>query len=174
MLLSRTKAAWSAGRPWWSHVLIAREQLRRGRAAGARHYGARYLELRYEDLIADPTAVLQRVCTHIDVAFDPAMLDFGSAAAKLVRPDEMSWKRETLGPLLSANHGKWRKGLSAYQARTTELLCAGPMRSLGYAPETAAGGLSLGEQTKLLGLRVLAPLTPLLYAAARRLLALRR
>ena len=35
-----------------------------------------YLELRYEDLIADPEAALRQVCEFSGLAFDPAMLAY--------------------------------------------------------------------------------------------------
>ena len=49
------------------------------RIEGARAQAAdvdHYLELRYEDLIADPEAVLRKVCEFIELEFDPAMLDY--------------------------------------------------------------------------------------------------
>lgn len=132
VLVSRMKAAWSAHRPWYVHPLIYAEQLRRGREEGARLFGERYLELHYEELIAAPEATLQRVCDHVGMPFDPCMLQFGASAAQLVDPKEMSWKKETLGPLLAGNSGKWRKALTARQASYTEAVCAEAFDSLGY------------------------------------------
>ncbi|HYH61355.1 MAG TPA: sulfotransferase [Solirubrobacterales bacterium] len=40
-----------------------------------------YLELRYEDLIADPESVLREACEFIEVGFDPAMLDYHERAS---------------------------------------------------------------------------------------------
>jgi Sulfotransferase family len=132
VLLSRTKAAWSATRPWWSHPLIYREQLRRGRQLGAELFGERYLEVRYEALISDAESALREVCELVELDWSPAMLDFGASAAKLVDPRELSWKKETLGPLLSGNAGKWREGLSDVQVRYTEQVCAEAFDELGY------------------------------------------
>lgn len=129
---SRTKAAWSARRPWWSHALIAQEQLRRGRRAGAEHFGERYLEVRYESLVADPAEELARIAEHIDVPYDGAMLDFGASARSLVGDDEMSWKKETLGPLLPGNVDKWRGALEPAQVRFIEGVCEEAIARLGY------------------------------------------
>lgn len=123
VLLSRMRAAWSASRPWWMHPLIYREQIKRGKRHGRELFGERYLELRYEDLISDAEAQLRRVCEHVDLEFDLAMLSFGESAAELVDAKEMSWKRETLGPLLSANTGKWRGTLSPAQVAYCEEIC---------------------------------------------------
>lgn len=129
---SRTKAAWSARRPWWSHALIAQEQLRRGRRAGGEHFGDRYLEVRYESLVAAPAEELARICRHVGVAYDDAMLDFGASAERLVGADEMGWKRETLGPLLPGNVDKWRNALDPAQVRFIEGVCVEAFDRLGY------------------------------------------
>jgi len=132
VLVSRMKAAWSAGRPWFVHPLIYSEQLRRGREEGRRLFGDRYLELHYEALIDAPEATLRRVCEHVDLPFDRAVLSFASSAAELVDPREMSWKKETLGPLLSGNSGKWRDELSPWQVAYTEGVCREAFEGLGY------------------------------------------
>jgi len=132
VLLSRTKAAWSAHRPWWVHPLIYREQMRRGRSLGEELFGERYIELRYEELIAAPQASLRRICERVDLSWTPAMLQFGDSAARLVDPREMSWKSETLGPLLTHNSGKWREGLSRWQTAYTEEICAETFEAFGY------------------------------------------
>jgi Sulfotransferase family len=41
-----------------------------------------YLELRYEDLIADPEAVLREVCDFIHLEFDPVMLTYHERASE--------------------------------------------------------------------------------------------
>lgn len=169
VLLSRTKAAWSASRPWWIHPMIYREQLARGRRHGLRHFGKRYLELRYEDLITEPEAELRRICDHVGIDYDPRMLDFGQAARGLVDEREMSWKRETLGPLLPKNAGKWRKALNATQIRWTERLCSRALRNHGYIPATLATPPSLREWIALGVAPLLALGASLGYAAKLRM-----
>lgn len=149
VLLSRTKAAWSAGRPWWAHVMICKEQLRRGRRLGRRLFGEAYLEVRYEHLIADPDAVLRRICEHVHVPFDACMLEFGESAKQLVDGREMSWKKETLGPLLSNNMEKWRTGLSAFQVRMTERVACECFRDLGYVENQERAALRISEHLAL-------------------------
>lgn len=139
---SRTKAAWSASRPWWSHAIIAQEQLRRGRRNGSELFGDRYLEVRYERLLADPKGELERVCEHVGVAFDAAMLEFGDSARRLVADDEMSWKKETLGPLLTENDAKWREGLEASQVAFVEAVCVEAFGSLEYERTAPPRGIA--------------------------------
>ncbi|MCA8980253.1 MAG: sulfotransferase [Planctomycetes bacterium] len=162
VLLSRTKAAWSAGRPWWAHVMICKEQLRRGRKLGRRLFGEAYLEVRYEQLIADPDAVLRRICEHVDLEFDARMLEFGESAKQLVDQRELAWKKETLGPLLTNNMEKWRTGLSAFQVRMTERVARECFRELGYVEDQGRAALRFPEQVAL----HCAPLLRLFAAAA--------
>ena len=52
---------------WWAN------RVRRGRRAGA---DLPYLEVRYEQLVEQPEAELRRVCTFVELDFDPQMLSF--------------------------------------------------------------------------------------------------
>jgi len=149
VLLSRTKAAWSAGRPWWAHLMICKEQLRRGRELGRREFGEAYLEVRYEHLITDADAVLRRICEHIDLSYDPCMLEFSESAKQLVDSRELSWKKETLGPLLSNNMEKWRSGLSPFQVRMTERIARESFSELGYVEDQGRSDLRLAEHLAL-------------------------
>lgn len=133
VVASRMKAKWSSGRPYWLHALVYRAQMALGREQGQRCFPQAYLEIRYEDLIENPAETLRTICKHIDLRFEVSMLSFSKAAAKLAAPDEFEWKRETLGPLLKTNSGKWRAELTRRQAMVVEALCSEAMEDLGYA-----------------------------------------
>lgn len=168
VLLSRTKAAWAKGRPWWLEVLVAREQLRRGRQLGETLFGERYLELSYEELLSRPRETLLDLCERTGLAFEEAMLDdFGRSAQRLVDQREMSWKKETLGPLLSDNSGKWREGLTPLQVRLVEGVCVESFGELGYARSDERRALAPRE-------RLAVGLTPVWRGAGRVLSGLRR
>ncbi|MAT71684.1 MAG: hypothetical protein CMJ58_19430 [Planctomycetaceae bacterium] len=132
VLLSRMKAKWSAGRPWWVHPLIYRSQFRRGRIDGARLFGEQWIELKYETLIAQPRSTLERLCEQLSLAYHPDMLAFSQAAQELVARDELSWKKETLGQLLADNAGKWRRELTSFQALFVEAACKEAFVDVGY------------------------------------------
>jgi hypothetical protein len=53
---------------WWQEAIAA------GRAGASRV--PHYLEIRFEDLVREPTATLRRVCAFIDLDWDPAILRF--------------------------------------------------------------------------------------------------
>lgn len=132
VLLSRMKAAWSAHRPYWMHLLIYNAQFGKGRRLGRDLFGPAYLEVQYEHLIQQPEQVLTQICKHIGVDFESGMLTFGDAAKKLVDNSEMQWKKEVLGPLMSKNMAKWKAGLTSWQVRLTEKLCREPFVDFDY------------------------------------------
>lgn len=132
VVLSRMKAAWSSGRPWWQHALVSAAQFRLGRKDGQRRYRDRYMEVRYEDVLSRPEEEFARICKWMGVAFAPEMLDFSAAAEKLVDQRELSWKQETLGPLLRKNTGKWKAELEPSQACLIEEVCREAMNTGPY------------------------------------------
>jgi hypothetical protein len=44
-----------------------------------------YMEIRYEDLILDTEPTLRRICEHIELDFDPAMLDYHERAGERLK-----------------------------------------------------------------------------------------
>jgi len=123
VLLSKKKAAWSSGGHAWKHVFANRVQLKMGCKNGPLLFGENYHEIIYEDLLENPRDVLSDLCQKIDLHFDESMLSFSEAAKKLVSASELSWKQETLGPLLRNNKEKWEKSLSTREILLTESCC---------------------------------------------------
>ena len=132
VLSSRMKAAWSKHRPVWQHVLLYETQLKRGRKMGKKLFGANYLEFRYEDLITYPEITLQKIAAHIELEYDENMLQFSKSAERLVDKREMSWKKETLGPLLKTNKDKWKESLKPWQINMTEQVCTTAFKDFDY------------------------------------------
>ena len=132
VLLSKKKAAWSRNAHVWKHIFANRVQLGLGRQFGMDILQDEYHELIYEDLIAEPEKVLCSLCDAIGVPFDAKMLNFGEAARDLVANDEVSWKKETFGPLLATNKEKWKAGLSTREIALTELCCRQAFDIAGY------------------------------------------
>jgi hypothetical protein len=116
------------------------------RRAGART--PHFLELRYEDLMADPEPTLRRVCAFLELEFEAAMLDFhrraparldehetrvarsGRVVATKAARLEQQW-RTTRPPDLSRIE-RWREEMTGDERRAFER-AAGPMlASLGY------------------------------------------
>ncbi|HWJ05608.1 MAG TPA: sulfotransferase [Steroidobacteraceae bacterium] len=83
-----------------------------GREQGRRLGPARYLEVRYEDLTAQPEHSLRRICEFLDVPFDPRVLDSAQPYLRL-----HGARRHKTG--LQRNSNKWR---GYFQPRTIERL----------------------------------------------------
>jgi hypothetical protein len=124
---------------WVERIRHAREQ-----AASLSHY----LEVRYEALVSEPERTLRRVCDHIELPFDPAMLAHHVSApqrlAEYRRPFGASNKVPTdIGEFVSiyaraatppdtVRIGRWRSEMPLSEQRRFEAI-AGPMlRELGY------------------------------------------
>lgn len=168
VIASKKVAAWSSGRSPLQHIFANRVQLRMGRRDGRRLFGARYQEVLYERLLADPENVLQTVCSRLGVQYEPNMLEFGRAASDLVSQSELSWKRETLGPLLADNPGKWRQALSAWETAATERACEEAMSVGRYSPSDATVSLQLMPRIAMTIFVAAVKLADPIYATLRR------
>lgn len=128
VLVSKKKAEWSKSGHVWKHIFANRVQFEIGRREGDALFGDSFHEVSYEDLLSSPELVLKKLCGDLEIPFDEQMLCFGDAAKKLVSKEELSWKKETLGPLLSSNKEKWRTELSVKEILLTEMSCGDALR----------------------------------------------
>ena len=130
----------------WQKVLVerptawyARRWLDDTSAGMAWRDDPRYVELRYEDLVAEPAAVLGRVCEAIGVAAEPVWLAAAAATegpesgAHASADDAGHTKRPDYeGAVSDASVGRWREDLSADERREVERLCGPRLAELGY------------------------------------------
>ncbi len=111
---------------WW------RGLVRQGRRDGA-VLGPRYLEVRYEKLIADPATVLTTVCQHLRADYDRAMLNYWRTAASrlptgLTSPGHKH-ARTLLPPATGPDHFM---ALQPSERRAVEHACRPLLEELGY------------------------------------------
>ena len=125
---------------WRRRIDNARRQARRLRG--------RYLELRYEDLVADPEPHLRAVCDLIELDFDPAMLSHHDRAGERIgelgdlapaggRRARTGDERRTAhapaaGRPTSARSGAWRREMSAGDRAEFESVAGDLLTELGY------------------------------------------
>jgi hypothetical protein len=152
VLASKKKAAWSRDASVLRHVFANRVQLKMGRRWGEKLFGDAYMELFYEDLICEPEKELTRVCELLGLDFDARMLEFGASGRQLVSESEMQWKKETLGPLLRGNRGKWKGCLSDFETALAERACAETMRVGNYDPSGTWQRLSKLERARCMAI----------------------
>lgn len=123
----RARAGGAAAR-WAYSASLGRRNLRR-------HPG-RYRLVRYEDLVERPEPVVRDVTAFLEEAYEAAMLRMGDAP---------TYRRKLAGgqdpppdaELISAEHvGDYRGAIPDGELLFLQRVLAGPMRRLGYAPDT--------------------------------------
>jgi len=145
--LSRLKRGMGAEKPigdvadlWKRRIENARKQ--------AKHLRGRYLELRYEDLVADPEPALREICELIELEFDPAMLahheragerisELGDLAAEGRRAGREAGERQKSHALASqppsgARTGVWRAEMDPDDRAEFEHVAGDLLAELGY------------------------------------------
>jgi hypothetical protein len=112
-----------------------------------------YMELRYEDLLTDTEGALRRVCDHIEVEFDPAMLRYheraeerlqemaGALPAKKGRPQREAGERVaahamTTKPPDTDRVAVWKREMTAEENAEFEAAAGYLLDDLGYETAT--------------------------------------
>lgn len=145
----------AAGRDWGSHWAprSAYEAANRWNryveaARGIRPRGDdRSLEVRYEDLHADPAAELGRMLDWLGLEHDGDLLARAAEATDISRLREGEgdgpWDLadEPDGFFRKGESGSWREDLRRSDARLVEHVCREHMDTYGYAPSTTSGRL---------------------------------
>jgi hypothetical protein len=78
----------------------------------------RFVEIRFEDLLARPRPVLHRICEFLGLSFEPAMLEYH--------------RDTTYAPLDPGQSGKWRRQLAARDIRVFESVAGEHLERHGY------------------------------------------
>ena len=113
--------------------------VREGREAGRALAPGRYLEVRYEDLIADLERTIRRVCQHIDLPFDPSMLRYFERAGDL---DGLSHEEHHRNILLPPTRLRdWRDQMTPADVALFEALAGDLLTDLGYERAAERPGL---------------------------------
>lgn len=80
----------------------------------------RSVELRYEDLLADPAGMLRRICGFIGVAYSPQMLEYPADTTYEAPDPSLAWQ--------------WRRKLSEVEVRLVEARAGALLAERGYEP----------------------------------------
>jgi len=117
------------------------------------------LEVKYEELVADPEGTTRQICAFLDERFEPAMLDWRERTA-LVPERERSIHPKLGQPMSRDAIGRWKTRLSALECFAIEACLHRDLRQLGYPlrfsgaawrPFLDAGGWALYAMAPLLG-----------------------
>jgi hypothetical protein len=147
--LSLSKVSWGPGditlaaEKWVTEVRRARKRAR-GLARGT------YMELHFEDLVADPEPVLRKIARFVDLPWDQAMLDYHRQAerrmsremARTLKPlgggtitaEERARQHELVSrPPSPSRTQRWRTEMSAEDREAFEAVAGKLLAELGYA-----------------------------------------
>lgn len=104
----------------------------RGRRAGRALGPGRYLEVRYDELVAEPETVLTQVCGFIGLAFDRAMLRYHEASDRSVADTGVAEAHQRLLLPPTAGLRNWRQEMPAEDVRLFEAVAGDLLEDLGY------------------------------------------
>lgn len=104
---------------WRTEILAARRL--------GRHAGSRYLELRYEDLVAEPEQELRKICEHASLPWEPGMLDHTRVSDAANMPEHRNLAQPPTPGLRD-----WRSQMSRDDALGFERVAGDVLRSAGY------------------------------------------
>lgn len=129
--------------------------------------GDRLATVRYEDLIASPERELTRLCAHLGVALDPAMLDT-SQGTNVIKPNETAHKIKVNTPVDASRAEAWRTELSPGDLAMMGPIMNETLAALGYPTEPAPVTFETWR-ARLLGSAPAVRLQSRLYDLHRRL-----
>jgi hypothetical protein len=128
----------------WAHprnaadfAALWRTEVARARRMGRKLGPERYLEVRYEGLVADPEKVLQRICAFASLPYEQAMTEHGGSGSE-ERAHQQSLKRPVAGGLRD-----WRAEMRPRDVGAFEGVAGDLLADLGY--ETSSGADARGR-----------------------------
>lgn len=130
----------------WAHpdtvtefARLWRTEVGAARALGTRARPGRYLEVRYEALVAEPEEVVTSICEFADLPFVPEMLEYTGEVDVSAKPHQ---QRLLEPPTVGVRD--WRSELGADEAIEFETVAGDLLAELGYtllSPPARAPGL---------------------------------
>jgi hypothetical protein len=117
------KTVESAARLWTTRVSAG---IRDGRPLGAR-----YIELRYEDLIEDAEGEVKGICGFLGLEFDPGMLDFTERARAAVLPRASKYNPHVTERPMSKTRS-WERDMPDRHVEVFEAVAGDLLSELGY------------------------------------------
>jgi hypothetical protein len=98
------------------------------RALGRRVGAARYQEVRYEELVGDPEAVVAAICSFAGLPFDSDMLAYADSVDVSEKPHQQRLLRPPTAGVRS-----WREDMASDDVDAFDAVAGDVLRELGYA-----------------------------------------
>ena len=117
----------------------------------------RFLELRYEDVVAEPASCRARLREFLGIKDGSAQqavpVGDSGPARPLFMPWE-TWKSAALGPVVHGRVDAWRTELTQTQVHVISRICRTEMRAFGYEPETGRGAIHPADEWRRIRFRI--------------------
>jgi hypothetical protein len=125
----------------WAHpttpaqfACLWRKEVRDARTLGGRIGTARYVEVRYEDLVRTPEPTIRAICAFAAIPYDAAMLDYTEAVDVSAKPHQ----QRLLTPPTSGVRS-WREDMSSEDVDAFEAVAGDLLAELGYDVSSDGG-----------------------------------
>lgn len=89
-------------------------------------FSEKFLEVRYEDILANPRSLLTNICAFVGVDFNEQMLKPGTSI-------EPKMKAKGIDSVLASNVGNYRSNMSPRLIRKIEKIACPSLRRIGYS-----------------------------------------
>jgi len=103
-----------------------------------------FFEIRYEDLLLNPTQKSREICEFIGEDFSDAMLDFHTNSNPY--PTDKANLKNLSKPIFSSNSNKWKSHLSPRDLRVFEAIAGDYLESYGYERAVSNATISPSEK----------------------------
>jgi LPS sulfotransferase NodH len=133
----------------WAHpttparfACLWRKEITGARALGRDVGSSRYLEVRYEALVADPAATVAAICAWAELPFEQTMLEYVGEVDVSAKPHQ----QRLLAPPTKAVRS-WREEMLPADVRAFEEIAGDLLAQLGYEVTNAAPPRAVRAQT---------------------------
>ena len=123
----------------WAHptspaqfACLWRKEVEDARSLGRRVGQRRYLEVRYEELVADPDGIVSAICAFAEIPFEQRMLAYSEAVDVSDKPHQQRLLRPPTTGVRS-----WRHDMSADDVSAFEEVAGDLLAELGYEVTTS-------------------------------------
>jgi LPS sulfotransferase NodH len=95
------------------------------------------LTVRYEQLVADPAAVVPEICGFLEITYEPGMLAVEETPPDRIAVGQEAWFTELYTGITAASVGKWRREMRPSDVALFESIAGAELERHGY--ETGLG-----------------------------------
>lgn len=128
--LSLRKVPWNRGnvfhhaRRWKRYIQMSQYY--------AQQYYPNFLEIKFEDLLANPESVIYTICSYLGLPFEVDMLAFHKKARLNFDLAKEPWKAKSIQPLDQHNTMKWLNQMPAYEVKVIEIIARKELKQKNY------------------------------------------